>query len=145
MHPENFAAKQYFAMEHFYAARLAGQLNKNWDAVVAPPSSRPWARPYLEAAKSMHPAIDLTPRFTRVGPVRSGDPTTSMDEVIASLAYQARGDESGFATVLCIDDVLASGKTIAAIVHLLRQHGLPSSAVFQVAVALWIPAGTSSS
>lgn len=145
MKPNSLVAQQYFAMERFHAARLAAQLSKNWDAVAAPPSSRLWAGPYLDAAKKLHAAVDLTPRFTRSGSVRSSEPTTSLDEVVASLSYKPGGDESAFRSILFIDDVIASGKTVAAIVRLLRQHGVPFGAVLQVAAPLWIPAAASAS
>lgn len=145
MKPDSDAAKPYFAMERTHAARLAGQLATNWDAVVAPPSSRPWAIPYLAAGKKLRAAVDLTSRFSRVGNVRSGEAGTCLDDLVASLTYSPGGDEPGFSKILFVDDVLAAGKTFAAIIQLLRRHGLPHEAEFQIGVPLWLPTAASAS
>jgi hypothetical protein len=145
MKPDSDAAKAYFAMQDFHAAKLAHQLANDWDAVVMPPSTRPWAEPYLAAVKKLHAAVDLTPRFARAGEVRSGASTTSLDDLAASLSYRQGGDEGRFSKLLFVDDVLAEGKTVRAIVRLLRQNGLPPNATFQIAVPLWLPSAASAS
>lgn len=138
--PDGDLAKQYLAMAPFYGRQFAAQLSGAWQAVVAPPSSHDFAKPYLTAILERTNALDLTQRFTRAGPVRSSaDPPPALAELAESISYAPEADESGIRSLLFIDDVFASGRTLAALLQHLRKSGLPADCTVQAAAPLWLP------
>lgn len=140
MRSDSDLAKQYLAMAPFYGRQFAAQVNGAWQAVVSPPSSNGFAKPYLTAILERTNALDLTPRFTRAGAVRSSaDPPPTLEELAASISYAPEADESGIRSLLFIDDVFASGRTLAAILQHLRKSGLPADCTVQAAAPLCLP------
>lgn len=140
MRPDSVLATQYLVMAPFYGRQFAAQIGGTWQTVVAPPSSNDLAKPYLSAILERSSAIDLTPRFTRAGAIRSSDdPSPTLAELAASIAYAPRSDESGLNSLLFIDDVFASGRTLAALLLHLRTSGLPANCTVHAAAPLWLP------
>jgi hypothetical protein len=138
--PETSAvAISYHAMKCIYYQGLADLVDFEPDAILTPPTSRPeLSTPYFDAVYSKHKnAVDLTTRFSRLPSATAGT-GTSVDEFISQLTYVPSGDESRFKTLLIVDDVLARGTTVAAIVRKLREFGLPLECKIFVACPLWI-------
>ena len=109
------------------------------DAVVSPPSSRNDADPYREAILRILPprTIDLTTNFSRNGSVKSGDAATTLSQLINNMSYAPCGLESSIGSLVIVDDLIAQGKTVAALLDHIRHAGLKQSAdVTVVAIAL---------
>ncbi len=105
------------------------------DAIAGVPSSRTLVKPYLEACRGRFiEAEDLTPRFTRHGTARATE-SRSFEEILDSIVYQ--GPRLGHVhSVLIVDDLLASGSTVAAMITRLRNAGMPVDAKVSAAVPL---------
>jgi uracil phosphoribosyltransferase len=80
---------------------------------------------------------DLTARFSRNGKIRAAA-ASSVEEVRDEFNYQSVGDESEIKSLLIIDESLASGRTVAAVLDHLRSVGLPKDCIIYVAVAAWL-------
>lgn len=129
-------AREYRAMLPTFTRNLAELVKSeatHFDAVVSPPSSRADARPFREAILGNTGAIDLTRGFSRHGVVKMADPTTSVQQAIDEFCYSAQGCEASITSILMVDESIASGKTIAAVLHHLRQAGLSANCTVQVA------------
>ena len=130
-------ARVYHAMLPQFTHELAELVRSNeihFDAVVSPPSSRADARPFREAILRNKGAVDLTLGFSRHGVVKIADPTTSVQQAIDEFCYIAQGCEASITSLLIVDESIASGKTIAAVLHHLRQAGLSANCTVHVAV-----------
>jgi len=139
--PNNTAvARTYFALVPLHSRNLAGEIEGPISALVSPPTRRPQLiHPYMAAMKLRFPAsVDLTNRFSRSGPMLSGEDATLTD-VIASLSYVPGKDEATFKSVVITDDVLSRGFTAAALIHRLFEAGVPPDCTITVAVPLWLP------
>jgi hypothetical protein len=131
-------AVEYHAMESFYGLQLAAQVEgevPDFDAVVSPPSSRPDANPYRNAVLRGRIAHDLTPNFLRKGKVKVGQNDTTFEQAIDEMIYTGDGTESGVKSLLIVDESIASGKTVAAVLHHLRTAGLSKEC--KVTVVAW--------
>lgn len=117
-----------------FAMLLAAEVKAriSFDAVVSPPSSRTDADPYREAILRDAKCLDLSPRFSRIGKTRAAT-AKSLEEVFAEFQYKPAGDEGSIKSLLIVDDSVASGSTIAALLHHLRKAGLPSNSVITAA------------
>jgi hypothetical protein len=136
-------ALQYHAMEPHYARELAGQVERevpDFDAVVSPPSSRPDANKYREAVLRSRNVRDLTFHFSRKGKVKVGHKDTTLEQAIDEINYAPDRMESNIKSLLIIDESIASGKTVAAILHHMREAGLPKGC--KVTVVAWARVGT---
>ena len=134
-------AVEYHAMESVYGLQLAqveGEV-PDFDAVVSPPSSRPDANPYRNAALRGRSAHDLTPNFSRKGKVKVGHNDTTLEQAIDEMIYTRDGTESGVKSLLIVDESIASGKTVAAVLHHLRTAGLSKEC--KVTVVAWARVG----
>jgi hypothetical protein len=135
-------AVEYHAMEKFYAPELAAQVEREvpeFDAMVSPPSSRPDANPYREAILRTKSTRDLTPHFSRKGKVQVGHNDTTLEQAIDEMIYARDGAESAITSLLVIDESLASGKTVAAVLDHMRRAGLPKGC--KVTVVVWARTG----
>jgi hypothetical protein len=120
-------AVEYHGMEKHYASLLAALVKceiPDFDAVVSPPSSRPDAMPYREAVLRNTSAHDLTRHFSRKGKVKIGHNDTTLDQAIDEMIYARDGTEPDIESLLIVDESIASGKTVAAMLHHMRQAGL---------------------
>jgi hypothetical protein len=131
-------AWEYRAMLPTFTRDLAELVKSeaaDFDAVVSPPSSRADARPFREVILRNTDAVDLTTGFSRHGVKKMADPATNVQQAIDEFLYTAQGCEAAITSLLIVDESIASGKTIAAVLHHLRQAGL--SANCTVRVAAW--------
>lgn len=109
------------------------QAGINFDAVVCPPSEGDDIEPYRQAVLERWPIRDLTSNFTRQGQKRAARPDTTVEDMIAEFIYTPDGKEAVIRSLLVIDESVASGKTISAVLHHLREHGMPEDAAVAAA------------
>lgn len=135
-------AVEYHATKRFYGAELAAQVKgevSDFDAVVSPPSSRPDANPYREAVLRDSSAHDLTSHFLRKGKIKVGHKDITLEQAIDEMIYTGDGTESGIKSLLIVDESIASGKTVAAVLHHMRKAGLPKGC--KLTVVAWARVG----
>lgn len=104
-----------------------------FDAVVCPPSYGDDIEPYRQAVLERWPVRDITGNFTRQGRNRAVRPDTTVEDMIAEFIYAPDGKEEEIRSLLVIDESVASGKTIAAVLHHLRKHGMLEDAAVAAA------------
>lgn len=105
-------------------------------AIIKIPSTRDLNCPYYSAIKERYrDAIDLTLYVKRHYKVKSGEGAT-FKEVFEDIYLEPCDCLAGIKNILLIDDVYASGNTVAAVFLRLREHGLPDTARMQVAAPL---------
>lgn len=133
-------AIRYKAMAPIYAARLAQsaiQEKPHFDAIVSPPSERADADVYRNDLIGRTEALDLTERFSRKGKVKAST-ASSAQEIIDEFDYAPQGDEHKIRSLLIVDESVASGKTIVAVLEHLRRAGLPENCNIMVAAPAWL-------
>lgn len=122
----------YRAMAPIYAGKLAQSVTKGFDAIVSPSSERADADLYRNALIEQTSARDLSDRFSRKGNVKAST-ASSVEEVVNEFDYVAQGDESEISSLLIVDESVASGKTVTAVLEHLRRAGLPGDCKIMVA------------
>lgn len=132
-------ARAYHRNKQKYCKMLAEAVPGPFDAVLSPPSRMAWqAEPYRKAIVAANEgAVDLTTALSRTGEARAGE-GASFEQVLGGLSYKPTGQEKNFRRVGIIDDTFTTGTTAAAIVALLKQHGLPDECEVIVACPLWL-------
>lgn len=121
-----------------YQTMLVRQLEESgmeFDAVVSPPSSGNDAQPYREAILQRWPVLDLSPAFSRKNVIKASRAETTVDDLVDNeFVHVPTGDESQIKSILIVDEAFATGKSVAAIIELLRRAGMPADAKVAVAV-----------
>ena len=133
----SFLATAYHNQEPCFAQFLATEVVKEgrtFDAVVSPPSSRNDIDAYRNAILTLAPARVLS-GFTRKGKVKAGDSGSSLADMIDEFNYAPDGQEREILSLLIVDEIIAEGKTAAALLEHLKRHGLPNEA--EVILAVW--------
>jgi predicted amidophosphoribosyltransferase len=122
-----------------YLIKFAGHFDDEMGAIVSPPSSRPrLLDPYRAALLKKFPrALDLTDAFTDTSKPSSGL-GTSFEHLVTAISYKPLGNEPALKSLVIVDDVLASGRTAAAVIQKLTDAGLPQNCQITVACALWV-------
>ena len=135
----SLTAQAYRAMAPTFARQLAAEVHNGtqFDAVVSPRSSRADAVVYRETILRDSNVPDVTGRFSRKNKVNAAT-ASSLDEVIDEFVYVPNGIEAGIKSLLIVDDSVASGNTIAAVLHHLREAGLPNDCAITVAAPAWL-------
>jgi hypothetical protein len=137
MTEEHDLAKTYHRYERYYARDLAVLLkNLNFDAIVSPPSTHPDVKVYLKALRKRK-ILDLSGRFSRNGITKAAT-ADFLRDLIDEFKYSASGDESKIKSLLIVDDLVASGNTIAAVLDHLEKAGLPDDCQITVAAPVWL-------
>lgn len=62
--------------------------------------------------------------------------------MLGGLSYKPNGKAKDYRRIVIVDDTFTTGTTAAAIVALLRQHGLPEDCEVIVACPLWLDTHT---
>lgn len=107
----------------------------HFDAIVCPPSSGNDVRPYREAIYSSWSAKDFTATFSRVGKIKAQNAATTVDDLVErEFVHTPNGCESMIRSLLIVDESIATGKSAAALVQLLRRAGMPADAQIHIAV-----------
>ena len=136
---EGTSAIEHRAMLPRRAAVLAKAVSGPFDAVLSPPSDFPeQADPFRKKMlETFGNAIDLTPFMKRDDDAKKAASDASIDEVTAGLTFTGQDlDEIG--SLLVVDDTFKDGKTIGAVVSVLRRHGLKHDARIVLACPLWL-------
>jgi hypothetical protein len=106
-------------------------------ALVVPPSSRNDARPYADALLNAGIAtVDLSGCVKRIDSSFRASQSVSFEEVRSSIEIVKRPEASPFGSLIVVDDVLSSGRSVAAVVLSLQESSfvLKSSQIFVAAV-----------
>lgn len=136
------AAREYKSLTWKYAKQLRAEVQGSFDAMIVPPSTHDRAMPYAqELVECCH--VDITKRFKRAHGTRSGD-GCSITQLMSAVSFSPIGDEANFKKILIVDDIVASGNTVAVIVDKLKSAGMPNQAAVWVACPLWLPSGVPS-
>ncbi|HEX8253146.1 MAG TPA: hypothetical protein VF846_08375 [Thermoanaerobaculia bacterium] len=111
--------------------QLVSGLDRTFDVIVSPPSDHPFAGPYREAFFARHEdADDFTPYVSRVhDAAQAGAAGTTLLDVIAGLRCDPLPTHATAASLLIVDDIFEGGKTVAALLHVMREAGLRTRAV----------------
>lgn len=107
-----------------------------WDLLIEAPSSRPHAGQFASAARSSRPAAPNI--LIQKSGNKSATRGATSSELAEVFTVNATGPLDSFKQVLIVDDVLASGATVAAIIAALRERGLSAEAKVTLAVALLV-------
>jgi hypothetical protein len=106
-----------------------------FDAIVCPPSSGNDAQPYREAILSRWPVNDFTDTFTRMGRIKAQNIETTVDDLVErEFVHTPKGHERSIKSILIVDEAIATGKSAAALIELLRRAGMPPDARVSIAV-----------
>lgn len=96
------------------------------------------AEPYRRAICEANPsAIDLTGQLTRTGSAFAGENAT-VAQLATQMHYAETGRESTIRRLVIVDDTFTRGATAAALVTVLRKHGLSDDCEVVVACPLWL-------
>jgi predicted amidophosphoribosyltransferase len=132
----------YKNMESTYSMRLAefvATAVPDADAIIQIPSSRDDADPYLLKLLTRIKSLEnLSGSITRAGKVKAADDDTTVEQLVADLTYRATGKEVEIRSLVILDETYGTGKSVAALLQVLRANGLrgPSECKVTVAVAL---------
>ena len=139
LNDSSLVAQSYGNMAQIYAGQLATELRnlqRRFDAVVAPPSNRSDGNVYRNSIIAETGARDITDRFSRKGMARAAT-ASSVSDMVEEFNYKAGGDEAEIESLLIVDESVASGKTCAAVLHHLRTVRLKEKCKITVAAAAW--------
>lgn len=109
----------------------------SWDLLLEAPSSKTHANIFADAAREIRSGIPSI-AFSK-SPGISATTGASVVDIKAALLHEPQLSLDHFSNVLVVDDVFNEGKTVAAMVLRLREHGLNPDANITVAVALHVP------
>ena len=110
---------------------LVSGLRGPFDIIVSPPSDHDFATPFRRAFFARHEdADDFTPYVGRTqGAAQAGAAGTTLLDVIAGLRCEPLPERATAASLLVVDDIFEGGKTVAALLHVMREAGLRTRAV----------------
>ena len=133
---------QYSAFKQVHISRLfalTGGFRQESDCIVTPPSSQDDAIPYLNKFLGELVIDDFTNRFSRKDwNIRACDQGTGFETLLKNTTYEAGGDESGIKSLIIVDDIYATGKTVDTILELMFPKHIPTSAKIDVVAPLRI-------
>jgi hypothetical protein len=138
--PENTeCASLYHANEKKFAGKLERELpGQTFDAILSPQSRYNTATAYRDAFIAASRAlIDLTGRFWKDGAAKAGEEGVTPEQIFLEVKYRPRGDEPHLRSVLIVDDIFNSGKTVAAVIQRLVEAGVPPDCDFVAAFPFW--------
>jgi|SRR5581483_3006842 len=121
--------------------KLRELINGPFDGIISPPSSRPeLIQPYRDVLRTKFGARDLTNHVHSDGSVKAGDKGTTVEQIEASLSVDAIDSIETISSLLVVDDVVAEGKTLTALVRKLVASGLNRRTKISCACVLWVKA-----
>jgi predicted amidophosphoribosyltransferase len=135
--PDSLVALEYQNLARLYGLRLSQEVRERFDAIVTPPSTHSRVAPYLAALRRVAD-VDLSDGFRRHRETRSAE-GCELGELIEAISYSPNKRESELKAVLIVDDIVASGRTAAALMHHMRLAGVAAECKFSLACPLWLP------
>ncbi|HEX8618988.1 MAG TPA: hypothetical protein VF911_15500 [Thermoanaerobaculia bacterium] len=110
---------------------LVKGLGGAFDAIVSPPSDHQFAIPYLRAFVAHHAEADDLTRFVdrASDAAQAGAAGTTLLDIIAGLRCAPLPQRPTATSLLIVDDIFEGGKTVAALLHVMREAGLKTRAV----------------
>lgn len=106
-----------------------------FDAIVCPPSSGNDAQPYREAILCKWPVVDFTDTITRMGKIKAQKTEITVDDLVErEFIHVPNGYEPSIKSLLIVDESIATGKSVAALIVLLRRAGMSAGARVTIAV-----------
>lgn len=111
--------------------KLVSGVGSTFDVIVSPPSDHEFAVPYRNAFFARHEdADDYTHYVERVrDAAQAGAAGTTVLDLIAGLRCAPLPKRATATSLLIVDDIFEGGKTVAALLHVMREQGLRTSAV----------------
>jgi hypothetical protein len=106
-------------------------------ALIVPPSSRYDARPYAKALLKVGIAsIDLSDNVQRIDPSFRAGEAVSFQDICSSIKVIKEPLNEPYDSLVVVDDVLSSGRSVAAVVLALQESGFisESTEIFVAAV-----------
>lgn len=108
-----------------------------FQAMISPPSSRGDAKMLRDEISKVCSIPDLSAQFARKNRIRAADSGT-LDDLVGEFIFKPSGVETSVNSLLIVDELVSTGKTVAAVIHHLRANGLPSECKIVVAAYGWI-------
>jgi hypothetical protein len=123
--------EQYEAQLPRCVETLVRELGGAFDVIASPPSDHEFATPFREAFFAHHEdATDATRFVSRVADApQAGAAGTTLLDLIASFRCDPLPVRATAASLLVVDDIFEGGKTVAALLHVMRAAGLRTRAV----------------
>lgn len=116
--------ESYQANEARYVSIFALHVGGKFDAVVSPPSKYAFAVPYRRRFVERLGVPDLTPFVHRREDAKESGAGATIDDVVRGLTVDALPLLRQPAALLVVDDIYEEGKTVAALLHVLRAAGV---------------------
>jgi hypothetical protein len=130
----------YQNMVSTFAWQLASQVVAavpNRCSLITPPSSRNDSQPYVDAILLDRPLLNLSAQMSRKYGVRAAT-ATSLQQLIDEFEYRPSGKEPSIKSLLIVDETIASGRTVHAVLHHLLREGLPIDCEVTAVTALLV-------
>lgn len=99
--------------------------NKHFDVIISSPSNTILQQPYFDKIiEKYNDAVNLTPSFSKISDVSSGA-TRNFEEIYNNISFELNTEvgKKDYENILIIDDFMADGKTVAAILQRLYNSG----------------------
>lgn len=139
----------YLLWEKRYMDALAGAVFvslKQADAMCCVESSHDDAKKYFEViSNAMVGSEDISDQIHRIDPtIRAAAEDTDDQQIIENFGYHPSGTNnlSGVQSLLIVDDIFNTGRTVDAIQKVIVGTGAPATISITVAVPLYIPPKT---
>ena len=123
---EDARIKYEAALPRLVEGLTAETPDEEYDIIAQVPSSRPeLIEPYYKSLRSRFPeSIDISAALTKDPLVKAGDEATDSETLEAAWDFEPPSKPEAAASVLLVDDLFATGKTIRVLGKLLRnQYG----------------------
>lgn len=135
----NPKAEAYEQQKEEFSIKLSSIYDNNFDLIVSPPSRYKFADIYRNKFIEKNSDLtDLTNNFTRTQDVFSGATDTDYDSLYNSIKFKSTKDISKFRSILIVDDIISSSRTLSVIVKILEENGLNKSSQLFAACPLYI-------
>jgi hypothetical protein len=112
--------ESYEANEARYVSIFALHVGGRFDAIVSPPSKYTFAVPYRRRFAERLGVPDLTPFIHRRQDAKEAGGGASVEDVVSGLTVDPLPLLRMPAALLVVDDIYEEGKTVAALLHVLR-------------------------
>lgn len=132
--------KSYKVNEKNFAIELAKSMEGyQFDHIISPPTSEPFAKVYRDAIiNEKGIRSDLTTTLNKAGETKAAYPNVTVEMLARSFEKTNLSDYCKVQSLLIVDDILSSGKTITALLQFMRGNGLNEYTNIGFACPLWV-------